>query len=62
VGFYQEGAQPSLRDVDDERPLVPTLKRWAILAGPSGTGTRCCAAELMGSRIEVFVRLCGSIF
>jgi hypothetical protein len=41
--------QPSLRDLSDHGRWFPTLKRWAIIGGPSGTKTCPSLAYFVGA-------------
>jgi len=45
--------QPSLRDLSDCGREFPTLKRWAIIACPSGTKTRPGFAGILWEQILV---------
>jgi len=44
--------QPSLRDLCNPKLLVPTLKRWAIITCPSGTGDLAARIFISSSQIK----------
>src|SRR5439155_25575751 len=47
-------SQPSLRDLLPDGRQFPTLKRWAIIASPSGTKT-CLAGQNRADRLSALL-------